>query len=134
LVAAANSYFQGLQEKNGSIVIHQPGCVRLENGTKVTQRRPPAGASAAEAREMAENDCAGGLERFSIRAVVMRRFPVVDEEQQAVLGIGMFLRPPGSTAQRLLLSEMFTTRQGRIAGIYAAMKYLPASAPETTGW
>jgi hypothetical protein len=134
LIKAADSYFEGLQRGDGKVVIHNPGCVRLENGTKVTQRQPPPGASAEERAEFASVDCAGGLDRFDIRAVAHRRFPVVDVEQQAVVGIGMFLRKPGSTRQRLLLSEVFTAEGGRIQQIHAAMKYIPAEAPETTGW
>jgi hypothetical protein len=134
LEAAANSYFQGLQQKDGSIVLHNPGCIRLENGTKVTQRRPPANAASAAANEFADNDCAGGFQRFSIREVAHRRFPVIDEEAQVALGTGMFLRPPGSTTRRLLLAEYFVTSGGKIDQIYAAMHYLPAEAPETTGW
>jgi hypothetical protein len=59
---------------------------------------------------------------------------MIDEEKQVVLGIGMFLRPEGSTRERLLLSEFFVTSGGKIDEIYAAMKYIPASAPESTGW
>ncbi len=134
LQKAANSYFDGLAAKDGKIVEHNAGCTRLENGTKVTQRTPPAGATAEIRAEFQSNDCAGGFERQTIAAVVHRRFPVIDEEAQVVLGIGMFLRPPGSTRERLLLSEFFVTSGGKIDQIYAAMKYIPHSAPESTGW
>lgn len=134
LERAANSYFEGLQTKNGETVIHQPGCVRLENGTRVTQRQAPAGANTGETNEFGANDCASGFDRFQIRAVAHRRFPVIDEVQGVALGYGMFLRPPGARSQRLLLSEVFTTKGGKITGIYAAMHYLPSEAPETMGW
>jgi hypothetical protein len=29
---------------------------------------------------------------------------------------------------------VFTTRSGKITGIYAAMYYMPAGLPETMGW
>lgn len=148
LVEAATSYFDGLQSKNGSIVLKQDGCVRLENGTKVTQRRsgpgvpPPVAAPTAAgqpdaahiANELGNGDCASGFDRFQIRQVAHRRFPLVDEEMGVVLGEGMFLRPAGSTTPRLLLAEYFTTKGGKIVGIYASMTYLAATAPETTGW
>ncbi len=139
LQAAANSYFAGLQGKDGKLVQHVPGCVRLENGTKVTQRRPPATAPAApappaSANEFSDTDCASGLDRFAIRAVAHRRFPVIDEVQGVAVGYGMFLRPADSSSQRLLLSEVFTTRAGKITGIYAAMYYMPTALPETMGW
>lgn len=144
LIAAATSYFDGLQTKNGAIVIKQNGCVRLENGTKVTQRNRPAPVAAPSApgqpdaahiaNEFGGGDCASGFDRFQIRQVTHRSFPLVDEEMGVVLGQGMFLRPAGSTTPRLLLAEYFTTRGGKIIGIYASMTYLPATAPETTGW
>lgn len=131
---AADSYFEGLQQNDGRVVIHNPGCVRLENGTKVTQRQPPANATPEQLREFSSVDCAGGLDRFDIRAVGHRRIPVIDEEQQAAVGFGMFLRKPGSTRQRLLLTEVFTIDGGKIQQIHAAMKYLTPEAKETTGW
>lgn len=134
LQKAADSYFEGLAQNDGRVVIHNPGCSRVENGTKVTQRQPPANATEEQRREFASVDCAGGLDRFDIRAVAHRRFPVVDVEQQAVVGMGMFLRKPGSARQRLLLTEVFTVDGGKIQQIHAAMKYLPAEAPESTGW
>ncbi len=137
LAAAANSYFAGLQAKDGKLVHHVPGCVRLENGTRVTQHPAPGGPPAAApgaANEFGDNDCASGLDRFAIREVAHRRFPVIDEVQGVALGYGMFLRPANSTSQRLLLSEVFITAGGKIHAIYAAMHYLPATAPETTGW
>lgn len=134
LIRVADSYFEGLQKNDGKVVINNPGCIRIENGAKVTQRSPPPNATEEQRREFAGFDCAGGLDRFDIRAVAHRRFPVVDVEQQAALGIGMFLRKPGSTRQRLLLSEVFTVENGRIQQIHAAMKYLAPEAPETTGW
>lgn len=139
---AANSYFEGLQQHKNELVIHQPGCVRLENGTKVTGRRASAaGATANTAVEFDESDCANIARMTQIHAVVLRRFPVIDEQAGVVLGAAMFLRPPGGAKRadgtlwpRLLLSEYFTTRDGKITGIYAAMHYLKDDAPQSTGW
>lgn len=148
LQRAANSYFDGLEAHSGAGVLHHDGCVRLENGTKVTQRtapsRPPAGAAPPRAgqpniapnmsNEFGSGDCARLEGQTQIRAVVHRRFPVIDEEAQVALGTGMFLRPEGSTRPRLLLTEVFSTRAGKITAIHAAMNYLTPTAPETTGW
>jgi hypothetical protein len=40
----------------------------------------------------------------------------------------MFIRPPGSTARRNLLTEWFRMDDGKIKGIWSAMSYL---APTT---
>src|SRR5581483_94398 len=32
MIAAANSYFDGLQSHDGSVVLAHPGCIRVENG------------------------------------------------------------------------------------------------------
>ncbi|CAN5310244.1 hypothetical protein BH11PSE2_BH11PSE2_18710 [soil metagenome] len=138
LEAAANSYFDGLEAHSGAKVLHNPGCQRLENGARVTGMVLPWTAAFAPPPELRaeylRGDCAKLDGQTQIRAVVHRRFPVIDEEAGVVLGTAMFLRPPGSTRQRLLLSEYFETGQGRINTIYAAMNYLSAAAPETTGW
>jgi len=38
----------------------------------------------------------GGLANFNLSMVVARRFPIVDEEAQVVLGLAVFIRRPGS--------------------------------------
>jgi hypothetical protein len=145
MIAAADSYFEGLQRHDGSIVPKIPGCSRLENGTRVTNRPPRAaaaaapGVSAAEAAvEFGASDCTSGLDRMTqIAGVAHRRFPLIDEEQGTVMGIGLFLRPPGQTgnfAKRNLLTEFFDIRGGKVAGIYAVMRYIEADAPDGTGW
>lgn len=145
MIAAADAYFEALQTHNSSIVPKIPGCNRLENGTRVTNRpprptqTPVPGVSASEAAvEFGATDCASGLERMTqISAVAHRRFPLVDEEAGVVMGVGLFLRPPGQTgnfAKRNLLTEFFEIKGGKVAGIYAVMRYLEADAPDGTGW
>lgn len=141
MAAAANSYFDGLQGHDGNLVRHVVGCVRLENGTRVTGRAAPA-VPGNTAVEFGAGDCASGLDRMTqINAVVQRRFPVVDEEAGVVVGTAMFLRPPGGALRRdgtpwprLLLTEIFVLDRGQIKSIYAAMHYMSPDAPETTGW
>ncbi|MGC4029978.1 MAG: hypothetical protein QM696_14035 [Steroidobacteraceae bacterium] len=151
MVAAADSYFQGLQDHSGVRVLSHQGCVRVENGTMVTSRpgepQPAAPAAAGNpanavlANEFGRGDCATNLERMTqIAAVVERRYPVVDEEAGVVLGSVVFHRPPGAKRNdgtpwpRLLLSEFFPVENGRIRGIYAAMHYLPSDGAGTSGW
>ena len=114
LIAITNSYFDGLTAHDGSLIIAQPGCVRIENGTLTTQR-PVAGGGMT--------DCTGNGAMANIFAVTARRYPIVDEEAGVVLGLGIFERKPGVAMRRNLLSEWFYVEQGKIRSIYAAMFY-----------
>ena len=134
LLAAAVSYFEGVHTKDGSIIRAHPGCPRIENGLMLAGRRPGA------ERQPQFADCTAGMERNpNIAAVVNRRFPVIDEEAGAVLGMVVFLRPPnarrgdGSVLGRNLLTEIFTIEDGRIRSIHAAMHYLDEGVP-APGW
>jgi len=134
LTAAANSYFDGLEHHDGSVVLSHPGCVRVENGVTVTGR-PIQGKSIT-------SDCSNNLEVFktTIAAVAHRRFPVMDEEAGVALGMGVFNRPPGAKRSdgtiypRNLLTEIFVVENGRIRGIYAAMHYMTPDNPDAPGW
>ena len=55
--------------------------------------------------------------------VVARRIPLIDEEAQAVLGMAVFIRRPGSPTPRNVFSEWFNVEDGRIRTIYTAMFY-----------
>jgi hypothetical protein len=48
---------------------------------------------------------------------------VVDVEQQAVVGLGIFLRKPGTTLMRNLLAEWFFVDNNKIRNIWASMFY-----------
>jgi hypothetical protein len=150
MIAAADAYFDGLETHDGAKVPHVPGCERIENGFKVTNRvRTPAPAPAAApgaapaaaptaAQESRSGDCASGFEGFArtIAKVSPRRYDVVDEEQGVVVGAVILKRPPGVTMKRNLLTEVFYTRGGggKISAIFAAMYYLDPAAPDTPGW
>ncbi len=123
MIAAANSYFDGLQAHNGSLVLAHPGCVRVENGVTVTGR----GGQAAEVPGVVSGDCTSNFESMSMIAVTGRRYPVVDEEAGMILGIAVFIRPPGSPLRRNLLSEWFRIENNKIRGIYASMFYADAT-------
>jgi hypothetical protein len=136
MIAAADSYFNGAQSQNPSIVLQRPGCDRYENGVKMTNR---AGTGAGGVS--VNKDCAGTLENSKqIAAVVNRRYPVVDEEAGVVMGTAVFNRPPGGAKRadgtlwpRLLLTEFFPVENARFTNIYAAMFYLPPEAVDS-GW
>lgn len=156
LIAAANSYFDGIEKHDGSLVPRIPGCERVENGVRVTHRKmpppavggglpgsttpappaAPANGAPGAAEEHISGDCTAGFEMFAktIAKATHRRYAVVDEELGVVMGATIFLRPPGVTLRRNLLTEFFYVESGKIASIYAAMYYLDPSAPNTPGW
>jgi hypothetical protein len=119
LAAVANSYFDSLSAHDGKIMMAHPGCVRVENGALTTQRPIPTGG---------QSDCTAEGAMRNIYAVTARRYPVVDEEAQAVLGIALFQRYPGVDMRRNLLAEWFFVDGGKIRTIYASMYYPPAEA------
>ena len=77
LIAVTNSYFDGLSARTGKLIIANPGCVRVENGFSTTQRPLEGGG---------QSDCTSEGAMRNIFAVTDRRYPVVDEEAQAVWG------------------------------------------------
>jgi len=122
LIAITNSYFDALTTHDGNIMEHEPGCTRVENGTVMTNRPgrnggPPGG------------DCASGLDNFNASIVAARRYPIVDEEAQAVLALAVFLRKPGSTTRRNMFSEWFFIDNAKIHLVYSAMFYPPPEQP-----
>jgi hypothetical protein len=119
LVAITNSYFDALSARDGDLMITHAGCVRIENGALTTQRPIEGGGL---------TDCTGEGAMRNIFAVTARRYPVVDEEAGAVLGLALFQRFPGVDMRRNLLAEWFYIEQGKIRSIYAAMFYPPAEA------
>jgi hypothetical protein len=147
LMAVANSYFDGLTTHDGSIILHEPGCTRIENGTVMTGRGRGAGAgrgaapdgrgapaapaarAAAPGLPPAGGDCSSNLEQLNVSLVAARRYPIVDEEAGVVLGMVVFMRKPGTPARRNLLTEWFFIDNNRIRTIYAAMYYPPPEAP-----
>jgi len=143
MVAAAQSYFDGIERHDGSAVLGQKGCVRIENGVMTAGPIPQTGsASPATPGPPVIGDCGSHMEIFkaTIAAVDHRRFPVVDEQAGVVLGMVVFNRPPGAKRgdgtpfARNLLTELFVVENGRIRGIYAAMHYLVPENPDAPGW
>lgn len=112
MVAIANSYYDGIVSHNGKVVLAHPGCNRFENGTRVTVSR--GGRT---------TDCVSGFEHFNLAYVAGRRIPLVDEEAGVVLGLGVFIRRPGSPVPRNAFSEWFWIEGGKIRNIWTAMFY-----------
>jgi hypothetical protein len=121
LLGITNSYFDALTTHDGTIMEHEPGCTRVENGTVMTGRAGRNGAP--------PGDCASGLENFNASIVAARRYPIVDEEAQAVLALAVFLRKPGSPVRRNMFSEWFFIEKAKIRWVYAAMFFPPPEQP-----
>jgi len=129
MVAATNSYFDGITTHDGSIIMAHPGCMRVENGNTVTGRaRAPSKGGPPEV-----SDCASGLANINVQLVAARRYPVVDEEAGVVLGLAVFVRKPGTATRRNAFSEWFVIENNKIRSIYSAMFY-PAPEQPVPNW
>lgn len=142
MIAATNSYFDGITSHDGKIIMAAPGCPRFENGRTMAGRGntppPPAagtpppvgpqGRGAGGGPPLAA-DCTAGLETINIKFVSARRYPLVDEEAGVVLAHAVFIRPPGAAQRRNAFAEWFFFDRGKIKSIYSAMFYPPDDVP-----
>jgi len=148
-IAVANSYFEGIDESDGTLVQQHPECFRIENGTQMVGRRPdepphtaerPAGDGLNSATAAGITSCTQQFEQVGQRTedVIDRRF-FYDPEANLVWSHGVFARVPGAVNPQgepwkwLNFMELFELEDGQIRGIYAAMDYLPADTT-TSGW
>jgi hypothetical protein len=146
MIAATNSYFDGITTHDGRIIASTPGCPRFENGQTMAGRGntppPPAagtpppvgpqGRGAGGGPPLAV-DCAAGLETINIQFVAARRYPLVDEEAGVVMATAVFIRPPGRPQRRNAFAEWFYFDRGKIKSIYSAMFY-PADDVPLPNW
>ena len=142
MIAATNSYFDGISTHDGTIIQASPGCPRFENGQTMAGRGisaapapVPAAAPAGRGRggPPVAADCAAGLETINIQFVAARRYPLVDEEAGVVMATAVFIRPPGRPQRRNAFAEWFYFDRGRIRSIYSAMFY-PADDVPLPNW
>ena len=131
LIAITNSYFDGITSHNGDVIMAHPGCLRVENGFQTTGR--PLPPDRQNDGHEGKGDCTSGMSGFSIALVAARRFLLVDEAAQVVLGSAVFLREPGSSRRRNCFNELFYIDSGKIRQIYAAMFY-PAPGQPVPNW
>lgn len=127
LVAAVNSYFDGITAGTGRWVQANPGCVRLENGLEVTGH-PQRGAESDVGHE-GKGDCRSGYIGLNIANVTARRYMLVDSEAQVVIGSAVFIRTPNSPKRRNHFMEVFTMDGGKISAVRAAMFYADPGLP-----
>jgi len=113
-----------LTQRDGHVMMANPGCARLENGVLTTQRDAPANVPPNAAGIFkGQTDCMNEGAMRNIFAVVARRTPLVDEEAGTVLGLGVFLRMPGVPMRRNQFSEWFLIDKGKLQAIYSSMFY-----------
>jgi len=114
LKSLAGSYFQAVREHDGSWMPRTADCFRRENGAPGTR-------------------CFENFEqtRGTFKDFVLQRLPVVDEEAGVVLAVGVFLHFNGAN---YLVHDCFAIRDGKVAGAWLFLHYLPIGAPITTGW
>jgi len=127
LAAIANSYFDGLSSQNGRAVIAHCGCTRTENGLNVTIG--PLERVPGKPGFVGVEDCTKGFEDLGIVLVNARRFPLIDEEQQVVLGSGVFIRQPGLNKRRLHFMEYFYIDDRKLRHTEAALFYVDPTQP-----
>ena len=145
MIAATNSYFDGISTHDGSIIQAVPGCPRFENGYTMAGRGVAATPTAGSAPAVGPSgrgraggpplaaDCTAGLETINIQFVAARQYPLVDEEAGVVLATAVFIRPPGRPQRRNAFAEWFFFDHGRIRSIYSAMFY-PADDVPVPNW
>jgi hypothetical protein len=133
----ADSYFDAITSHDRSVALVHEGCGRAENGSPApggaflpplprADAPPPPPAAAAAQPGVGSRDCVAGLENFDLSMVTARRTPLIDEEAQVVLSLGVFIRRPGSRTPRLAFSEWFVIDDAKIRTVYTAMFYPPA--------
>jgi hypothetical protein len=145
MIAAANLYFDGIEQGNGDIVPFDDDCDRVENGTQTT-RNPDMRTNPNADWNPWELGCREQLNTgvFNyIRSVHPRRILIVDEERGLVFGFFMFNHPgtvrwvdvPGRgrwdmSANALFpssmdIAELFKIKNGKIIRIEAVMTMQP---------
>lgn len=130
LIGISNSYFDGLTENDGSLVLAHDDCFRAENGVLVT------GQPLAEGRSDGHDgmtNCASNFDSFNIALVSGRRFFIVDEEQQVVVSSAIFMRNANGFQRRCVFLELFYIEDERISEIYSVIHY-PAPGEPAPNW
>jgi hypothetical protein len=139
LTRIAESYFDAITSHDRSVALVHEGCGRAENGSPApggaflpqlpranpAAPQPPAAGAQSGQPGAGSRDCVAGLENFNLSMVTARRTPLVDEEAQVVLALGVFIRRPGSPTPRNVFSEWFVIDDAKIRTVYTAMFYPP---------
>ena len=130
LEGIANSYFDGLSENDGTLVLAHPDCFRVENGELVTGRPLDPGKTDGY---QGKTNCTSRFDSFDISLVADRRFFAIDEEQQVVATSAIFMRTANAAFRRCVFHEIFYIDGGRISKIYSAI-YYPGPNESVPNW
>lgn len=137
MIAAAEAYYDGIEQADGSKVPAAPGCYRVENGVD-THKTPSL--------QMAGH-CNAGLHLFGwITPVRDRRYPIVDETRGLVWALvvmeikggaytSMVNRKPVeryNEPRAILVAELFKIVGGRTRRMEVVMRNVPYGSP--SGW
>jgi hypothetical protein len=128
LIAAVNSYFDGITNHDPNIIQAHPGCVRLENGALASGRPLPA-ERPNDGGLNGMGDCRSGTSGFDVALVAARRYHMVDEEAQTVVASAVFIRTPGVAKRRNHFMDIFYLDGGLVRALYASMFYVPPTQP-----
>jgi hypothetical protein len=143
MLAAANEYFEGMEQGSGELVPFDGSCNRTENGVQTTNNpslAPPQSTSASSGSAPAGANFAvmGCKDQFNrgnvdIFSTPERQFWMVDEERGLVFGLFMF-RTKGVSAT-IPITELFKVKSGRIFEI-EAVGVMGSGLPigSSTGW
>jgi hypothetical protein len=143
MIAAANRYFEGMEQGSGEVVPFDSSCNRTENGVQTTNNpslAPPQAASGSNGSAPAGGNFAvmGCKDQFNhgnvdIFSTPERQFWMVDEERGLVFGLFMF-RTKGVPAT-IPITELFKVKSGRIFEI-EAVGVMGSGLPigSSTGW
>lgn len=147
-IAAAQSYFDGIEAGDASAVLAYEDCFRIENGFWWVGRLPdrePVDPTLAQpgfdaAFRPAPASCIGGFADLpaSFSGVANRRF-LFDEEAGMVWTGAIYQRPAGavlgdgSPLPWSYVSNLFRIEDGRIRGIYSLTAFLPEDIT-ASGW
>ena len=128
LIAAVNSYFDGIVFQSGRYVQANPGCERYENGMGAPEYTLH-GPAPEDADFQDASDCRSGYQGLGIVNVAARRYLVVDLEAQVVAASAVFIREPLNPKRRNYFMEIFYLDGGKISSVYASMIYADPKQP-----
>ena len=161
MLAAANAYFDSIEQDDGDIAPYADDCVRHENGMQTTTNKTPTptpldaanpGQSSAFAK-LAPLGCHDAMNTHVLQYITMirpRHMLIVDEQKGVVFGFPRFVHrgnvremkivgvpgvdtmPMNFGPNDLQASEMFKIRNGKIHEIEASGFINAYMAP--TGW
>jgi len=96
MIAAANSYYEGIERGSGDLAAFAPDCHRIENGVAlVNNPHAPFDFVSPTGRELPNFGAMGCREQFDTGiwgtdAIASRRFPLVDERTGVVAAFTIY--------------------------------------------